>query len=257
MQKIELRDFMKWAFAEELAHVATDGGSGGWSMMASFAALGTVVDTSGVSGAGVPELANVHPDALAANEAVMLLAGDDLVLPDGIDLFPDLNDPHGLIADCVQEVRQRRALRLASDLNNNLIAAVIAFAVMGKEPDWSAEQPKFHHVLRGGKPAWFLLAESIDTFGRVYSYETDGYNAKSGRPKRGAYRKFEMSANFSGAVQARIDWYLWSMAMEKIAERLSSGLKQHVIKPYYVFREPWRETRNFQGVAQVLEKAGQ
>jgi hypothetical protein len=248
MHKMDLRDFLKWAFAEELAHVATEGG-GSWSSMASFAALGTVVDTFGSSG-GLPEIANVHGDALKALEAVMMLASDSLDLPDDWKPFPDLSDPHGLIAVAVQEVMSRRALRLASDLNSNLIATVIALAVMGKEPEWMVAQPKFQPVTKpNGTPAWFKLASQTDAFGRVYSFETDGFDPKKRRPMQGAYQKFRIDGAFSGAVQARIDWYLWSGAMIEVFARLDGALKSHQIKPFAIDREPWKNRPNAQEVA--------
>jgi hypothetical protein len=223
--------------------------------MAEMAALGTVVDTFGIGGAGLPELANVHPDAIAANDAVMLLAAEKLTLPAGWNPFPDMDDPYGLIAACVAEVTERRALRYAGDLNNNLIALVISYAVMGKEPDWTAEQPKFRMIERAGKPAWFMMAEHKDALGRAYAYETDGYNAKSGRPKQGAYRKYEMDSAFQGSVQARIDWYLWSKAVEIVAKRLSTGLRDHQITMPAIDCEIWKNSSDFQGYDQVIEIA--
>jgi hypothetical protein len=255
MHKMSLPDFLKWAFGEELAHVATENGGGGWSMIASFAALGTVIDTSGIGGAGLPELADVHPDAIAASEAVMGLAAERFELPEGWAPFPDLDDPHGLIGDVVRGVLDERALRYAGDLNQNLIALVIASAVLGKAPDWSAEQPKFQLALRAGKPAWFVMDEQADAFGRVYRFETDGFNAKAGKPKRGAYRKYEMDPAFASTVRARIDWYLWALAMESLARRLGAGLKAHRIAPFAIDREPWREKADFRVSGQALEKA--
>lgn len=252
MMKMTLPDFLKWAFAEELAHVATDGGSLSWARLADYSRLGTVVDTSSFGG-GLPELAHVHPDALAAHEAVMMLASDALDLPEGWAPFDDMADPHGLIAGCVREVLDRRALRYAGDLNQNLIALVIARAVMGRAPDWTAEQPAFRMVMRAGRPAWFMAVEEKDVFGRVHRLETDGYDARAGRPRRGAYRKYEMDGRFSGAVQARIDWYLWAMAMERIAGRLGAGLKSHVVLPFAIEREPWK----FAGAAQAIETAAE
>lgn len=255
MRKIAFKEFMKWAFGEELVHVANDGGSAAWSRLAEMVALGTMVDTSGIGGSGLPELANVHPDAIAANDAVMLLAAENLTLPEGWNPFPDMDDPHGLIAACVAKVMERRALRYSGDLNNNLIALVISYAVMGKEPDWTAEQPKFRMIERAGKPAWFVMSKTKDALGRVYACETDGYNAKAGRPKPGAYRKYDMDSAFQGAVQARIDWYLWSKATEIISRRLSTGLRDHQITMPEIDCEIWKKSADFRGVDQGIEIA--
>lgn len=256
MHKMTLPEFLKWAFAEELAHVAVEGGGSGGSIMASYAALGTRIDVSGSTG-GLPDVANVHPDALKANEAVMMLAADDLDLPADWAPFPDMDDPHGLIAGKVQEVVERRALRYSGDLRNNLIATFVSLAVMKREPDWTAEQPRFSLVSRGGKPAWFKAETGTDRFGRVYHYEVDGFDPKRGRARPGAYRKYEISDDFSGAVQARIDWYLWSGAMLAVAERLSAGLKSHQIRPYEVDREPWLKNAKFAHGGQGIENAAE
>lgn len=252
MASIELRDFMRWAFGEELVHVAGNSG-GGWNYIAAFAALGTVIDSQGYGGP-LPDIGDVHPDAQKASEAVMLLASEDFALPSGWNPFPDLNDPHGLIAAAVEEVLARRAMRDAASLNANLIGMVISFAVMGREPEWRVEQPKFRLVERSGMPAWFVRASHKDVFGRVYEYETDGFNAKSRRPMPGAYRKYELCDPFQGAVQARIDWYLWAKAVNRVAERLETGLKAHRIVHEAHDCEIWKNSPSFAGSQQELEK---
>ena len=254
MANIDLRTFMKWAFGEELVHRAVDGG-GSWNMIASFAALGTVVDTSGHG--PMPELSSVHPDAVVASDAVMMLATGGIDLPAGLDLFPDLDDPHGLIAECVATVLARRAMRDEASLNASLIALVISTAVLGREPDWRVDQPKFRIVERSGHPAWFVRQGGTDRMGRAWSIETDGYDAKAGRPRPGAYRKYEMPATFAGRVQDRIDWYLWASAMHRVAEHLQTGLKAHRILPFDADREIWRKSDIGRGTVQALEIAAQ
>lgn len=251
MQRIELGTFLKWAFGEELAHVAVAAEGGGWAQIASFAALGTVIDKQGH---GVPELSNVHPDALAANEAVMLLSAEVFSLPEGWNPVPDIDDPHGVVAECVAEVMARRAMRDGLSLSSNLMNMVVSLAVMGREPEWRAEQPAFRMVERGGKPAWFVRAEQKDAFGRVYAYDADGYDARGGRPKPGAFRKYQLSEPFGGAVQGRIDHYLWAKALSVVHARLQKGLIAHQILPWRFDPEPWRVETNLEGRAQVLEK---
>jgi hypothetical protein len=252
MRKIELGTFMKWAFGEELVHLAqrANEGGGGWNYIAAFGALGTVIDGGGYAS---PELSRVHPDAIVAGEAVMLLAREDLSPPVGWNPFPDLADPHGLIADAVNEVQARRAMRDGASLNANLIALVISCAVMGKEPEWRVQQPKFRMVSRNGEPMWFIRQSQTDTFGRVYEFETDGFNPKSRRPRPGAYRKYELAPGFSNHVQTRIDWYLWSKAMELVAARLVEGLTAHQITMPKIDCEIWKNSRAAQAVAEPVE----
>jgi len=254
MRKIELGTFMKWAFGEELVHLAQRANEGGgWNYIAAFGALGTVIDGGGYSS---PELSHVHPDAIVAGEAVMLLAREDLSPPEGWNPLPDLDDPHGVLAGVVDEVMARRAMRDNASLNANLIAMVISYAVMGKEPEWRVPQPKFRMVSRNGEPLWFIRQSQTDRFGRVYEYETDGFNAKSRRPRPGAYRKYEVSGGFSGHVQARLDWYLWARAMELIVARLNEGLTAHQITAPKIDCEIWKNSAHVRDDAQVVEKVG-
>lgn len=245
MHKMTLPEFLKWAFAEELAHhpeheryseaVGSYGST--WGGVEAIAMLGCFVDGSSTP-AHQKAVRRIDPDAVTASEAVMMLAAETFDIPDDWNPLPELDDPHGLIAMTVREVLERRAMSQASDRNANLIGLIVASAIIGKEPEWRVAQPKFRIVTRGGRPAWFVKESATDRFGRVYEFEAEGYDRRVGRPKKGAYRKYECDP-FHGAVQARIDWYLWSIAMERIADRLKSGLKSHAILPFHVVREPW------------------
>lgn len=264
MHKMSLPDFLKWAFGEELAHVpgydriGEGGGNFGsaWGGIAEIAKLGCFVDGTRTP---VDQMAPrmIDPDAVAASEAVMLLAAENFDIPARWNPFPELDDPYGLIADCVREVVSRRALAYAGDRNGNLMGLIIACASMGKEPEWRIPQPKFRMVAKNGVPAWFVTTRQADVFGRVYEVETSGFDARSRRPMPGAYRKFEFSSPFTSHVQARIDWYLWTLAMERLAERLGEGLISHRILPFQVLREPWLFSSNFADTAQVTEYAAE
>lgn len=231
--------------------MASEGESVAWARMRWIEVLGTVVDTFGIGNAGLPDIEDVHPDANAASEAVMLLSAERFELPEGWNPFPDLDDPHGAIADAVADVLRWRSLKDEASLNANLIALVISYAVMGRVPDWQVAQPKFQMVDRAGKPAWFRTERYTDSFGREHVHEVDGFNSRAGRPHRGAYRKYRTSEPFGGAVQARIDWYLWAMAMERVAARLTGALKAHEIRPFSIAREPWLLERESQVVEMV------
>lgn len=263
MHVISFPKFLNWAFAVELAHherlsTPDRGGYGStWGAMAMTSLLGCLVDGSSTPAHQLARPA-VHPDALKAAEAVMMLPADpDLVrLPRGWNPFPDLDDPHGLIAATVTAVLDRRAMREPAALMDNLIALVISCAVMGKEPEWRVEQPEFQVVRRYGQPAWFLQVKAKDAFGRDYVYEVDGYNRRAGRPKPGAYRKYEFTRPFEGAVQSRIDWYLWARAMNRVAERLEQeSLVAHRIAPWRADCEIWLRSQNSGSFAQAPEIA--
>jgi len=240
--KIDLLPFLKWAFGEELAPAQRMGDGGGsssaWAGIATVGSLGCFVDGSSTP---FDQMAStvVHPDATAAADAVMLLAAERFELPEGWQPFPDLYDPHAAIGHAVRDVLALRAGRDPKDMNAHLIALLVSYAVMGREPEWRVAQPKFQMVDRAGKPAWFRTERYIDRFGREHLHEIEGFNARAGRPYRGAYRKYRTADPFGGAVQARIDWYLWTLAVERVAARLSGALKSHEIRPFSIVREPW------------------
>ena len=255
MRKIELMTFLKWAFGEELIHLSERGVgnlASSHAAMLGYASLGAKVDTSSFGQVG---LNGVHPDALALNDAVMLLAAEKFDLPEGWNPFPDLDDPHGLIASTVEEVLARRRMRDNATLNANMIALVISCSIMGKEPEWRVAQPKFRMIARKGEPSWFVKSSQTDTFGRVYEFESDGFDPKSRRPKPGAYRKYELSSSFAGAVQGRVDWYLWSKAIGRVAERLKTGLVAHQITPFVIDCEIWKNVSGVLPSSEVLEMA--
>lgn len=251
MLRIRFMEFMKWAFAEELVHLASNNESAAWSRMASYAALGTVIDRCGHGTSGLPDIDDVHPDAVAASEAVMLLSAETFDLPEGWNPMPEFDDPHGLIAETVATVLKQRASRDRETNTNNLIATVIGYAVMQREPEWRVATPHFRMVMRRGKPAWFRRETFKDSLGQIHSVEMDGYNAKLDRPKPGAYRKFELSEPIEGAVRSRIDWYLWAKAVTTISNRLQTGLVAHRVERF----EPHPEIWTVVPVAEVIDNA--
>jgi hypothetical protein len=207
--------------------------------MASFAALGTVIDRCGHGGAGLPDIDDVHPDAVAASEAVMLLSAETFDLPEGWNPMPEFDDPHGLIAETVASVLKQRASRDRETNTNNLIATVIGYAVMQREPEWRVATPHYRMVMRGGKPAWFRREMFKDSLGRSNSLEVDGYDARTHRPKPGAYRKFELSEPIEGAILSRISWYLWAKAVAAVSNRLQTGLVAHRVERFEPHPEIW------------------
>ena len=134
MIKMELRSFLKWAFGEELAASERfrdrEGGGFGsaWGGVEQISLLGCFVDGSSTPSDQMAR-ASVHPDAAVASDAVSLLSAEHFSLPEGWQPFPDLDDPHGLIALAVEEVLCRRAMRDEASLNASLIGMVIDVAM--------------------------------------------------------------------------------------------------------------------------------
>lgn len=252
MMSIDLREFLKWAYHEQDALRAVEQrdayGSGRYAEAVMY---GTTIDKS--RGVPVPDVADLPVDAVTAVDALMTLPLGIIDLPE-IALFPDLYDEHGLIADAVDEALTRRAMRDAATQHANAVAMLISNLVRGKQPVWEVEQPTTRMVMRAGKPAWFIRRQQIDAFGRAYDYEADGYDRRAGRPLPGAYRKFELAEPFGGHVQDRIDWMLWARMLTVIAEKLSTGLKSHRIKPFHIDVAPWGTLAFLGDGAQGLER---
>lgn len=265
MKTIGITELLAWAFCHELCKVGAGGsqmvdlgGGSAWSMVSEFAALGTLIDKSpNVFGVipGFIEDGEPHADALKVGHAVRALASIGFEVPDGWMPFPEFDDPHGLIAAEVErvvaEVRQKGD-RLGG---RHLVTLVTGAAILGRGPDWSCDQPKFRMVAVRGEPQWFVKRKAKDALGRTYEYEANGFDTVKRRPRKGAYRKYELSTMLRGEILSRLDWQLWQDALSFLSEQLSHTLEQHRIAPFVPDRQPWARTKKYQAVEQVIEKA--
>lgn len=248
MKKMTIEALLGWAFRQELCKIGSGGGrtavaGSSWSMVSDFAALGTLIDRNPNVWGVVPDFVEggeAHPDALVVGAAVRRLAdlgGFDI--PAGWNPFPEFTDEHGAIAAEVARVVSEIRLRGDRLSGRHIVATVIGAAILGKGPDWRADPPTLRLVAARGKPAWFIKREARDGFGRIYAYEDDGFDHKRQRPKRGAYRKYELSEPLRGAIQSRLDWQLWRDALSQLHDALSSRLAAHELEPFHAWRQPW------------------
>lgn len=236
MKTVTIEALLTWAFTRELCKGGVEGGGEGgrwaqvWRSMGEMAELGLLVDRSpnafGVIPDFSPDEGRPHADAVMVGEAVRALAQARFAVP-GAPLFPGLDDPHGLIAG--EEARAREALRRRGDADNarHVVMIVINAAVLGRGPDIALEQPRFRMMQKYGKPAWFVQRKARDTFGNVYRFEDEGYDARAKRPRRGAYRKWELAEPLIGAALARIDRLWWREALARLHAGLEGRLAAH------------------------------
>ncbi len=265
MKTTTITELLAWAFCQELCKVGA-GGDGltavamsNWSMTRDMAVWGTLIDRSpnlfGVIPGFIEEGAP-HPDAIAVGKAVKALAAVGFEVPEGWMPFPEFEDPYGLIA--VEVDRVVADVRLKGDRlgGRHLVTLVTGAAILGRGPDWSCDQPKFRMVHMRGEPQWFVKRTAKDALGRVYEYEANGFDPVKRRPRKGAYRKYELSQMLRGDVLSRLDWQLWQDALGFLSERLEGRLKAHRIAPFFPDRQPWARRKKYEAPEQVVEKAG-
>ena len=263
MKTIGITELLAWAFCQELCKVGSGGdgltsvGSSNWSVTREMATLGTLIDKSPNAYGVVPgfiEDGEPHPDAVKVGDAVRGLARIGFEIPDGWMPFPEFDDPHGLILREVERVVAE--VRLKGDRlgGRHLVSLVTGAAILGRGPDWSAKPPTFRMVSANGKPRWFLMKKAKDAFGRAYEFEADGYDAKRGKPLRGAFRRYELSEMMRGDILSRLDWQLWQDALAVLTGDLRGRLANHRLEAFHVDRQPWAWSRNVAVNSQAIEK---
>ena len=245
MKKMTIERFLTWAFSVELAGWRPDDGAdlgygaSAWAAIERVGMLGTRID-GGAAPLGQSRRDEPHADAFAAADAVMALGslgGFDVAA--GWTPFPDWADEHGLVAGEVARVIEEQRLRGDRVNGDHVVNLVLASAVLGRGPDWQADEPQAEMIKRGGNPAWFVMKKGRDAFGRIYEYEADGRNQAGKRPVKGAYRKYELTAPVRGAILARLDWQLWQDALATLHDSLGGRLANHALLPFRPDRQPW------------------
>lgn len=265
MKTVTIEKLLIWAFTQELPKVGSGdlsvgiGLSSAWAMTRDFAVLGTLIDRSPNIYGVVPdflEYGEPHPDALAAGAAVRALAEMTFSIPEGWQPFPEWPDEHGLIAAEVARVVEEQRLKGDRLSGRYVVALVTGSAILGFGPDWQADKPKVQDVTHAGKPAWFVTRKARDAFGRVYEYETDGFDRRKQRPVKGAYRKYAISEPIRGAILSRMEWELWQDALAYLAKSLCGRLESHAIASFIPDRHPWRRRVRSENSSQAVDMAG-
>lgn len=255
MKSATIEELLSWAFVHELPKgggvEGLDNANSAWRMleasswgrMAEFAELLTLVDTGPRDSENFfIEQGAPHDDALEVGRAVQELASVDVLIPS--DWFPLADWPgetralaEASVADAVEQFSLRTRTRRAA----GLVSIMVGVAVLGRAPDWSAPVPKIRMVERAGKPAWFMKRQVRDVFGNPYEIEVDGFNRRSGRPRRGAYRKYEFSVDPRGDILSRLDYQIWVAGLRFLEAKLCGKLVAHRVVPVDVSMTPWLE----------------
>lgn len=265
MKTVTMEELLTWAFVNELPKGGgvdgLDNANSAWRMLeasswgkiTSYAELGTVVDT-GRGDNFLFEQGEPHEDAVTLGRAVAGLAACDIVLPPGWNPLADWPDEDGmtadLAADAVAKVRKRIEERTQARRGTEMVSLVVGTAILGRAPDWTAEPSKVRMVERSGKPAWFVKRTMTDALGRRYDIEVDGYNPRTQRPQRGAYRKHELSTDPTGDILSRLDHQIWVAVNRRLERELAGHLVDHRLVAEERSMTPWL-AREDEGVAIV------
>ena len=242
MRKTSIENVLSWAFIEELPKVSRDGSqtsapaSSAWSTMQE---LGTLIDASPNAYGVIPsfEQGEVHPDALVIADAVMLLAAAKFDVTAQGKVFADWDDPHGLIAAELATLAAEWAGKVSIQ-GDHVRHLVRTSAILRRGPDWREDQPEFRMVAKNGMDAWFFLQE-VNVRGRKVMQEVDGFDRVKRRPKKGAYRKYELEMPIRGALQMRLDWQLWQMALSHLADQIKGDLQSWSLLTFIPDMAPW------------------
>lgn len=247
MKNVDVAELLTWAFTQELWKVGSGGGissvpGSNYSSVIGFGELCALIDRTPNHFGVIPgfEEAEAHEDALAVGYAVKALAGLGLVMPSaGWNIFPEFDDPHGAIANEVDRVLSNWRAKGAAAAGAHLVALTTRCAILGKGPDWRADEPRVAPLMKWGNAMWFVRRRRKDSLGNHFDVESDGFDKRTRRPKPGAYRKFRVVEPMTSAVLDRLDWWLWQRALESVHEALSGRLSAHRLFEYQRVCEPW------------------
>jgi len=265
MKKMTIQKLLTWAFTEELCKA--DAGTGGdglamianaWSAVSEVEALGTLIDRSPNGFGVIPafiEDGEPHEDALKLAETVRTLTQRGFDIPAGWQPFPEWDDERGLIAAEVERVLAFERARGERRTGKHAYNLIVTCAVLGRGPDWHADRPKERLVMRQGKPAWFIEKRFKDRFGRWHTMEVDGMDRSGHRPKKGAYRKYELSDKLRASILSRIDWIVWQAALKMLERENETGLSRHIVEPMRFDFAPWAGNCDPSTHMQVIENA--
>lgn len=252
MKTITIEELLTWAFVHELPKGGGVDGldnvnsawrmlqASSWGKITSFAELMTVIDHQGGDRSNYfIEQGEPHDDALAVGNVVADLARFDVAVRQKWDALADWPDTDGLAEDAVARAVERYMLRPWPRRAAGIVSLVVGTAILGREPDWQAEPSRVRMVERAGKPAWFVMKRVKDDLGQSYDIEVDGFNRRSGRPARGAYRKFELSTDPTGDILGRLDYQVWVAALRHIESKVAPQLSSHRLLPSDRSISPW------------------
>ncbi len=256
MKTVTIDELLTWAFVHELPKGGGVDGldnvnsawrmlqASSWGKVTAWAELMTTVDAGRRDADNfMIEQGAPHDDALEVGQAVAELAHCDIVVPAGWRPLCDWPSEDPRMGDMIEAATQKAVAmffeRPPSRRASHLVSLVVGTAVLGREPAWDAPVSAIRMVERAGRPAWFVRRTLKDAFGRTHVVEVDGYNGRTHRPQRGAYRRYEFSSSPVGDILSRLDRELWAVALGMLESRLANRLGGHRLSKTQVSRAPW------------------
>lgn len=240
MRTMTIEELLTWAFVHELPKGGgvdgLDNANSAWRMLeasswgkiTSFAELGAIVDKGwGDTENYWIEQGEPHDDAVAVGRAVAGLSRCDVTIPANWHALADWPDTEGMAEAAVRKAVARYMVRTPQRRAAGIVSLVVGTAILGREPDFSAEPSKTRMIERGGKPAWFVIRRMGHEDGQTYDLEVDGYNGRTQRPVKGAYRKYEFSIDPTGDILGRLDYQIWVAALRRLEGVIATQLVGH------------------------------
>ncbi|RWB96481.1 MAG: hypothetical protein EOQ56_25495 [Mesorhizobium sp.] len=240
MKTVTIEELLTWAFVHELPKGGgvdgLDNANSAWRMLeasswgkiTSFAELGAIVDQGrGDTENYWIEQGEPHDDAVAVGRAVAGLSRCDVAVPAGWNALADWPDTEGMAEAAVKKAVERYMVRTPQRRAAGIVSLVVGTAILGREPDFGAEPSKVKMIERGGRPAWFVIRRMKHEDGQTYDLEVDGYNGRTQRPVKGAYRKYEFSIDPTGDILGRLDYQIWVAALRRLEAEIATQLVGH------------------------------
>ncbi|MBZ9852811.1 hypothetical protein LB566_03310 [Mesorhizobium sp. CA13] len=267
MKTVIIEELLTWAFVHELPKGGgvdgLDNANSAWRMLeasswgkiTSFAELGALIDTGGGGNNYFIEQGEPHDDAVTVGRAVAGLARCDVAIPANWHALADWPDTEGMADAAVKRAVDRYLVRTPHRRAAGIVSLVVGTAILGREPDFGAEPSKVRMVERGGKPAWFVTRRMSHEDGQSYDLEVDGYNPRTQKPVKGAYRKYEFSVDPSGDILGRLDYQIWVAALRRLEAEIATDLTAHRLVHSDRSMTPWLD-RDRPGVA-IVERAAE
>ncbi|TIO14047.1 MAG: hypothetical protein E5X86_26735 [Mesorhizobium sp.] len=266
MKTVTIEELLTWAFVHELPKGGgvdgLDNANSAWRMLeasswgkiTSFAELGAIVDQGrGDTENYWIEQGEPHDDAVAVGRAVAGLSRCDVAVPAGWNALADWPDTEGMAEAAVKKAVERYMVRTPQRRAAGIVSLVVGTAILGREPDFGAEPSKVRMIERGGRPAWFVIRRMKHEDGQTYDLEVDGYNGRTQRPVKGAYRKYEFSIDPTGDILGRLDYQIWVAALRRLEAEIAAQLVGHRLVFSDRSMTPWLEADR-PGVA-IVERA--
>lgn len=237
MQNITIEKLLTWAFVDELPK---GGGAEGiyspksaWSLMDYIASFGVRVDIDRGRQdlPGRFEQGEPHPDAILVGEAVRELANHNFDMADlsfeKLPLYDWTDEAKALAKPIFENVLIKFQNRPIATRQQSLIALVVSCAVLEKKPSRKLPVPNVSVVSNGNTPLWFIKRKRVNSFGHEIEVEIDGYNYRSHRPYKGAYKKQFLTPSPENSFLGWFDFWLWKKALTFLKKNLSGKLSDY------------------------------